>query len=43
MGAYNRVVGIKDDEITDYSITEALAMKKSMDPKLGVISKTISL
>ena len=43
MGAYNRVVGIKDDEIIDYSITEALAMKKSMDPKLDRISKTISL
>ncbi len=43
MGSYNRVVGIKDDEIIDYSIVEALAMKKSLDPKLAVISKTISL
>ncbi len=43
MGAYNRVVGIKDDAIIDYSMPEALAMKKTMDPKLGVISKTISL
>ncbi len=43
MGSYNRVVGIKDDEIIDYSIVEALAMKKALDPKLDLISKTISL
>ncbi len=43
MGSFNRVVAIKDDEIIDYSIVEALAMKKSLNPKLDVISKAISL
>ncbi len=43
MGSYNRVVGIKSDAIVDYSIAEALSMKKTLDPKLDLISKTISL
>ena len=42
MGAYNRVIGLKNDEIVDYSITEALSMQKSLDPKLQVIAKSIS-
>lgn len=43
MGAFNRVVGIKSDAIVDYSIAEALSMKKVLDPKLDTISKTISI
>ena len=42
MGAYNRVVGLKNDEIVDYSITEALAMQKALDPKLPIVAKSIS-
>ncbi len=43
LGSYNRVVGLKSDAIVDYSINEALSMKKTLDPKLDEISKTISL
>ena len=38
----NRVVGISNDKVVDYSISEGLAMKKSLDLELYEIAKQIS-
>jgi 6-phosphofructokinase 1 len=37
-----RVVGIKDNKIIDVDITEALKMKKEIDPKLLELAKILS-
>jgi 6-phosphofructokinase 1 len=38
-----RVVGIKDNRIVNYDITEALAMKKDFDYKLLKMAREISI
>lgn len=42
-GKTNRVVVLKDGIITDLDITEGLEMKKSIDPKLYALVKTLSI
>ncbi len=42
-GKYNRIVGLKSDALVDYPIEEALAMKKTIDPKIIEMCNTISL
>lgn len=42
-GKTNRVVVLKDGIITDLDITEGLNMKKSIDPKLYELVKTLSI
>ena len=42
-GKSMRVVGIKNDEMVDYDITEGLAMKKQLDFNLLKIARTISI
>lgn len=40
---YNRVVALRGEKITDYSIDEALAMKKELDPMLIGVAKVVSI
>ncbi len=40
---YNRVVALRGEKITDYSIEEALAMKKELDPMLIGVAKVVSI
>ncbi len=42
-GKSNRVVTVRSDQITDYDIEEALAMKKSLDTNLYKMAHEISL
>lgn len=42
-GITNRVIGFKSDEMVDFDIDEALAMKKSLDFSLLDISSTLSV
>ncbi len=39
----NRIVALKDNEVTDFDIDEALAMTKSIDEKLIELSKILAL
>ena len=42
-GCGSRVVAIKDSKLVDYGMTEALNMKKTLDPELLKIAKTVSI
>ena len=42
-GKTKRVVGIKDDKLVDYDITEGLAMKKEFAWDLLKVARTISI
>lgn len=42
-GIYNRVIAYKKDAIVDYDITEALNMKKELDPMLIGVAKVVSI
>ena len=42
-GLGNRVVAMKDGQIVDYDITEALEMPRVFDKNLYSIAKTISI
>lgn len=42
-GKFNRIVGLKSDALVDYPIEEALAMKKTIDPRIIEMCNTISL
>ena len=42
-GKYNRIVGMKGEELVDYPVDEALEMTKSIDPVLVDVCNTISI
>ncbi len=42
-GKYNRIVGLRSDNLVDYPVDEALSMKKSIDNELVEMCNTISL
>ena len=42
-GKYNRIVGMKGEELVDYPVDEALEMTKSIDPVLVDVCYTISI
>ena len=42
-GKTGRVVAVKNNDIVDYSIEEALSMKKTLDMKLYNMAKSMSL
>ncbi len=42
-GVYNRVIGLKEDRVVDYDITEALEMTKTVDETLVDIAEAISI
>lgn len=42
-GVYNRVVAMKNDNIVDYDIEEALSMTKELDPMLLGVAKVVSI
>lgn len=42
-GITDRVIGFQSDDLVDYSITEALAMKKTLDTSLLEISSVLSV
>lgn len=42
-GSYNRIVGMKGEQVVDYPVDEALEMKKSIDPFLIEVCNSISM
>ena len=42
-GKYNRIVGMKGEQLVDYPVDEALEMTKSIDPVLVDVCNTISI
>ena len=42
-GKYNRIVGMKGEDLVDYPVDEALEMTKSIDPVLVDVCNTISI
>lgn len=42
-GKYNRIVGMKGEQLVDYPVDDALAMTKSIDPVLLDVCNTISI
>lgn len=42
-GVFNRIVAAKGDDIVDYDIVEAIAMKKTIDPSIIETSKILAL
>lgn len=42
-GTYNRIVALKNDEVVNYDIAAALAMKKELDPMLIGVAKVVSI
>ncbi len=42
-GVYNRVIGLKQDKVVDYDITEALEMTKTVDETLMDIAEAVSI
>lgn len=43
VGTYNRIVALKNDEVVNYDIAAALAMKKELDPMLIGVAKVVSI
>jgi len=42
-GVYNRVVALKNDDVVDYDINDALSMHKELDPMLIGVAKVVSI
>ena len=42
-GKFNRIVGMKGEQLVDYPVDEALEMTKSLDPVLMDVCNTISI
>ncbi len=42
-GVYNRVIGLKEDKVVDFDITEALAKTKTVDEELMNMAEAISI